>query len=162
LPRVLIPNIFRNLAILGELDKASKSNELPEIVESDQKLSRWVVVIDEYADLMSEPEVRKNIETKVKRIAQKARASGIHLIIGTQRPSADNISTTVRSNLPAQLALSAEEQLKAGLSWGSPGLRLLMVWVMLSLENLVALKGSSAHCFLHKRTPHISLQNYLV
>ncbi len=96
-------------------------NELPEIVESDQKLSRWVVVIDEYADLMSEPEVRKNIETKVKRIAQKARASGIHLIIGTQRPSADNISTTVRSNLPAQLALKCRGAVESGIIMGQSG-----------------------------------------
>ena len=41
----------------------------------------------------------------MKRLAQKARAAGIHVIIATQKPSAEVISTTIRSNLPAQLAL---------------------------------------------------------
>lgn len=107
----------------GQLREKRVKNvmEFNELVESDQKLSRWVVVIDEYADLMSEQEVRKNVETKVKRIAQKARASGIHLIIGTQRPSADNISTTVRSNLPAQLALKCRGGVESSIIMGQSG-----------------------------------------
>ncbi|MER8059405.1 MULTISPECIES: FtsK/SpoIIIE domain-containing protein [unclassified Streptomyces] len=66
----------------------------------------WIVIIlDEYADLTSDPEEKRNIEALLKRLTQKARAAGIHVIAATQRPSADVISTTIRSNFPAQLAL---------------------------------------------------------
>lgn len=65
----------------------------------------WLVVLDEYADLTHDPQAKKEIEQELKRLAQKARAAGIHLIIATQKPSAEVISTNLRSNLPAQLAL---------------------------------------------------------
>ncbi|MGC2856857.1 FtsK/SpoIIIE domain-containing protein [Novispirillum sp. DQ9] len=65
----------------------------------------WVVVLDEYADLTSDADAKRDIEAALKRLAQKARAAGIHVIIATQKPSADVISTNLRSNLPAQLAL---------------------------------------------------------
>jgi DNA segregation ATPase FtsK/SpoIIIE-like protein len=75
------------------------------MVPADQRLPWHVVVLDEYADLTSEKDAKKAIEGLVQRIAQKARACGIHLIVATQKPSADVISTTTRSNLGAQLAL---------------------------------------------------------
>jgi len=66
----------------------------------------WIVlVLDEYADLTSDPGEKVTIEGLLRRLTQKARAAGIHVIAATQRPSADVISTTIRSNLPAQLAL---------------------------------------------------------
>ncbi|MFG3307620.1 FtsK/SpoIIIE domain-containing protein [Streptomyces wuyuanensis] len=72
--------------------------------EADRK--PWIVIVlDEYADLTSDPEEKKQIEALLKRLTQKARAAGIHVIAATQRPSADVISTTIRSNFPAQLAL---------------------------------------------------------
>ncbi|MGH6910438.1 MAG: DNA translocase FtsK, partial [Phenylobacterium sp.] len=74
-------------------------------VAESERLPWHLIVLDEYADLITEPEVRRKVEGAVKRISQKARACGIHLIIATQKPSAENISTTIRSNLPAQLAL---------------------------------------------------------
>jgi len=70
-----------------------------------QRLPWWVVVLDEYADLTHDPQSKRDIETELKRLAQKARAAGIHVIIATQKPSAEVISTNLRSNLPAQLAL---------------------------------------------------------
>ena len=72
---------------------------------SKSMIPRWVVVLDEYADLTSEPDAKKSIEACLKRLAQKARAAGIHVIIATQKPDASVISTNLRSNLPAQLAL---------------------------------------------------------
>ncbi|GAB2566507.1 FtsK/SpoIIIE domain-containing protein [Kribbella endophytica] len=66
----------------------------------------WIVIVlDEYADLTSDPSDKTQIEALLKRLAAKARAAGIHIIAATQRPSADVVSTTIRSNLPAQLAL---------------------------------------------------------
>jgi hypothetical protein len=90
--------------------KDKRTKKLPEYnrhesVTEEERLPWWVVVLDEYADLTSDPEKKKVIEASLKRLAQKARAAGIHVIIATQKPSADVISTVLRSNLPAQLAL---------------------------------------------------------
>jgi S-DNA-T family DNA segregation ATPase FtsK/SpoIIIE len=74
-------------------------------VPNEDRLPWWLVVLDEYADLTHDPMAKKEIEAELKRLAQKARAAGIHVIIATQKPSAEVISTNLRSNLPAQLAL---------------------------------------------------------
>ncbi len=71
----------------------------------EEQIPWWVLVLDEYADLTSDKDMKKDIEAELRRLAQKARAAGIHLIIATQKPSGDVISTNLRSNLPAQLAL---------------------------------------------------------
>lgn len=85
--------------------KARSLAEFNQAVSPDERLPWHVIVLDEYADLVSEADSRRKIEGYVKRLSAKARACGIHLIVATQKPSAENISTTVRSNLPAQLAL---------------------------------------------------------
>ncbi|NKW91939.1 DNA translocase FtsK [Rhodobacteraceae bacterium R_SAG9] len=77
---------------------------------ADGQLPRWVIVLDEYADLTSEPDSKKTIEAHLKRLAQKARAAGIHVIIATQKPDGSVISTNLRSNLPAQLALRVKSR----------------------------------------------------
>ncbi len=88
--------------------KAAKVKSLADFnaqTTDDHKLPWWVIVLDEYADLTSDKEMKKQIEAELKRLAQKARAAGIHIVIATQKPSGDVISTNLRSNLPAQLAL---------------------------------------------------------
>jgi DNA segregation ATPase FtsK/SpoIIIE, S-DNA-T family len=88
--------------------RSVRARNLPEFNKKAEEVDRlpwWVIVLDEYADLTSDKDERKEIEDSLKRLSQKARASGIHVIVATQKPSAEVISTTVRSNLPAQLAL---------------------------------------------------------
>jgi S-DNA-T family DNA segregation ATPase FtsK/SpoIIIE len=76
----------------------------PEATERLDRLPHIVVIIDELADLMMV--VGKKIEELIARLAQKARAAGIHLILATQRPSVDVITGLIKANIPTRIAFS--------------------------------------------------------
>ena len=82
------------------LNKKIKDENIPA-----EKLPYIVLIMDEFADLMTV--VGKDIETNVSRLAAKARAAGIHLILATQRPSSDVITGTIKNNFPARIAFAA-------------------------------------------------------
>ena len=71
-----------------------------------KKLPQIVIIIDEFADLMMSS--GKEVEAAVIRIAQKARAAGIHLIIATQRPTVDVITGLIKSNVPSRIGMSVK------------------------------------------------------
>jgi S-DNA-T family DNA segregation ATPase FtsK/SpoIIIE len=74
-----------------------------------EKLPQVVIIIDELADLMmSAPD---DVETSICRLAQKARAAGMHLIIGTQRPSTDVITGLIKANIPSRIAFTVSNQI---------------------------------------------------
>ncbi len=81
----------------------------PEAPEPLERLSQIVVVIDELADLMMV--VGKKIEELIARLAQKARASGIHLILATQRPSVDVITGLIKANIPTRLSFQVSSKI---------------------------------------------------
>ncbi len=74
-----------------------------------EKLPLLVIIIDELADLMATS--KDNVESSIARIAAKARAAGMHLIIGTQRPDVTIISGTIKNNIPSRIACRVGSQI---------------------------------------------------
>lgn len=128
IPHLLVPVVFDPKKAAGALHWAvtemerrydilestgkknlAQYNEATKDDPTAEKLPQIVIVIDELADLMlAAPD---DVETSINRIAAKARAAGMHLIIGTQRPSVDVITGTIKSNIPSRIACKTSSQI---------------------------------------------------
>ena len=98
--------IDRGEPIIDPLYDATKSlNVTPQGLEP---LPEIVIIVDEFADMMMI--VGKKVEELIARLAQKARAAGIHLILATQRPSVDVITGLIKANIPTRIAFNVSSK----------------------------------------------------
>ncbi|MGN0812834.1 MAG: DNA translocase FtsK [Candidatus Coproplasma sp.] len=101
-----IKEMERRYALFKEMtEKGIATKNLTEynahLPEGEEKLPKIVIILDEFGDLMLQ--AKKDIESRIIRLVQKARACGIHLILATQRPSVDCITGLIKSNLPTRI-----------------------------------------------------------
>ena len=113
----LIKEMERRYQLLDEYDTKNIKNynkkieQLGGVKAGLERLSHIVLIVDEYADLMLTS--GKEIEGLLSRLAAKARASGIHLIIATQRPSVDVITGLIKANFPARVAFQVTSKIES-------------------------------------------------
>lgn len=80
----------------------------------NKKLSRWVLVIDELADVMLQPKLKAKLEPTLVRIAQLGRAVGIHLVLATQTPKTEVITQLIQNNIPTRIAFRCSTGIASG------------------------------------------------
>ncbi len=97
-----VEEMMRRYAAFQEMGVRNITGYNQKLGPNDKKLPRIVIIIDELADLMMT--CKREVEEYICRIAQLARAAGIHLIVATQRPSVDVITGLIKANIPSRIA----------------------------------------------------------
>jgi S-DNA-T family DNA segregation ATPase FtsK/SpoIIIE len=122
IPHLLVPQIVKAEEAVNALEWAIREMErrldyLAKFGARDidsynakaaERMPRIVIIIDELADLMIQN--KRDVEATIVRLAQMARAAGIHLVLATQRPSVDVITGTIKANIPTRLAFAVASQ----------------------------------------------------
>ncbi len=110
--------LFKEMSENGMLTKdlTEYNNHLP---DGEEKLPKIVIILDEFGDLMIQ--AKKEIEQRIVRLVQKARACGIHLILATQRPDKDTITGLIKSNLPTRIGFRVNSYTDSGIIFDVKG-----------------------------------------
>lgn len=103
-----VAEMIRRYDLLTEV-RCRNLGEYNAKVSGEEKMPAIVIVIDELADLMMSGN-KKDVESAITRIAQMARAVGMHLIVATQRPSVDVITGLIKANIPSRIAFTVASQ----------------------------------------------------
>ena len=114
----LLQGAGRTVRNIREYNEQVRSGELRRI-DGHELLPYIVLIVDEFADLMMT--VGKEVEQPIARLAQKARAAGIHMVIATQRPSTDVITGLIKANFPARIAFKVFSMVDSRTVLDSPG-----------------------------------------
>ncbi|MEM4408086.1 MAG: DNA translocase FtsK, partial [Candidatus Caldarchaeum sp.] len=152
-----MPLVLRQIA--GEMDRRydllaeTRSRNIEAYNEKApyaERLPYLIVVIDELADLMIM--AAKEVETSIARIAQLARATGIHLVIATQRPSVDVITGTIKANISSRIAYAVSSQVDSRTILDGPGAESLigqgdMLFLPIDAPKPIRLQG----CYVSER-----------
>ncbi|HEX7594670.1 MAG TPA: FtsK/SpoIIIE domain-containing protein, partial [Anaerolineae bacterium] len=125
-------------------------NHMIEDQPGEEKLPFLIVIVDELADLMMMSP--QEVEHTITRLAQMARATGIHLILATQRPSVDVVTGLIKANFPARISFAVTSQIDSRVVLDSPGAEKLlgrgdMLYMSSDSSKLVRLQG----CFVSDR-----------
>jgi S-DNA-T family DNA segregation ATPase FtsK/SpoIIIE len=107
-----------NERVIDEIQEASINMDIPE------KMYQIVMIIDEFADLMMT--CRDDLETPIARIAQMARAVGIHIILATQRPSREVITGIIKANFPSRIAFKVASRINSQIIIDDSGAEMLL------------------------------------
>jgi DNA segregation ATPase FtsK/SpoIIIE, S-DNA-T family len=135
--RALVAEMERRYRQLAE--KGSKNiDSYNKVVPEAQRLPYIVVIIDELADLMMT--VQREVEDSIMRLAQMARAAGIHLLVATQRPSVDVITGLIKANLPSRISFQVSSKTDSRTILDANGAESL-----LGLGDMLFLPPGSAH-----------------
>jgi S-DNA-T family DNA segregation ATPase FtsK/SpoIIIE len=117
---------------------AQQLDEAPAAKEERKKLPFIVVIIDELADLMMV--ASKEVETSIARLAQMARAAGIHLMVATQRPSTDVVTGIIKANFPTRISFMLRSKPDSMTILGTVGAEAL-----LGMGDMLIMPPTSAH-----------------
>ncbi|MBI3829069.1 MAG: DNA translocase FtsK 4TM domain-containing protein [Planctomycetes bacterium] len=137
----------RNIATFNKLTQEERLARLPQDESPDNYVDPMpyiVIIVDEFADLMMTS--GKEIEQAIARLAQKARAAGIHVILATQRPSADVVTGLIKTNLPCRICFQVKSKIDSRIVLDTGGADKLagkgdMLFVPPGTSQLIRAKG---------------------
>ena len=137
----------RNIATFNKMTAEERLARLPQDASAEDykdAMPYIVIIVDEFADLMMT--AGKEIEQAIARLAQKARAAGIHVILATQRPSADVVTGLIKTNLPCRICFQVKSKIDSRIVLDQGGAEKLagkgdMLYIGDGNSNLVRAKG---------------------